>query len=166
MPIWTTEQNDFVVSNLNSLGNKALAFILCRTPMAIKNCMARNGISRDLAFQKKMVSTFASARTGDKNPCWKGGISQNHYHYKLIQIKRYPERVNAREAVQTALRSGILTKQPCEICATTKNIQAHHEDYAVPLDVKWLCGIHHRDADRARRRREKSANLKIIGGRP
>lgn len=33
---------------------------------------------------------------GENNPNWKGGISQNYYHYKKIQKQRYPEKIKAR----------------------------------------------------------------------
>ena len=57
--------------------------------------------------------------------------------------QRYPERYQARTAVRNALRSGRLTKQPCVICGSSTNLEAHHEDYAKPLEVIWLCRQHH-----------------------
>jgi hypothetical protein len=56
--------------------------------------------------------------------------------------RRNPEKVAAREAVQKAIRKGLLTEQPCEECGA--KAQAHHEDYSKPLDVIWLCPIHHK----------------------
>lgn len=55
---------------------------------------------------------------------------------------RYPEKYKARMAVQTALRNGRLSKQPCEICSEIRSV-AHHDDYAKPLSVRWLCTPHH-----------------------
>lgn len=80
---------------------------------------------------------------GEKNPNWKGGISQNHYHYKQLQKERYPERVAARAAVHHAIRDGKLERQACEICGATP-AHAHHEDYSRALDVRWLCPECHR----------------------
>jgi len=81
---------------------------------------------------------------GDKNHNWKGGISKNHYHYKKLQVQRYPERVKARNLVLRAVRSGKITKQPCVECGEVISF-AHHENYDAPLDVIWLCRKHHRE---------------------
>ncbi len=41
-----------------------------------------------------------------------------------------------------ALRSGELTRQPCEVCGVAQG-EAHHDDYGKPLAVRWLCSHHH-----------------------
>ena len=51
-------------------------------------------------------------------------------------------KTSAHEKVKRALYNGTLIKQSCEVCGD-KNSQAHHEDYSKPLDVMWLCRIHH-----------------------
>jgi len=64
-----------------------------------------------------------------------------------------PIKGRARNAVAYAIRVGKLTKKPCEKCGETK-VQAHHDDYSRPLDVRWLCsrchGIEHRRQDSCR----------------
>ena len=47
----------------------------------------------------------------------------------------------ARDAVQLAILTGRLTKQPCLICG--EKAEAHHPAYSMPLDVVWLCHQHH-----------------------
>lgn len=59
--------------------------------------------------------------------------------------KRYPGKTKARRAVANALKTGAITRLPCEVCGDTKS-EAHHEDYRKPLDVRWLCFYHHRIA--------------------
>jgi hypothetical protein len=54
---------------------------------------------------------------------------------------RNPEKNRAHKKVFVAVRNGSLKKLPC-FCGETK-VQAHHEDYSKPLDVMWLCKIHH-----------------------
>ena len=46
--------------------------------------------------------------------------------------------------VNYAIRSKKLFKEPCEVCGTDKNIHAHHDDYLKPLNVRWLCAVHHK----------------------
>ena len=44
-----------------------------------------------------------------------------------------------------AIKRGGLKRCPCEVCGTTVRVQAHHDDYSKPLDVRWLCFAHHRE---------------------
>ena len=55
--------------------------------------------------------------------------------------KRFPQRERARNIVRRAIRSGTLIKQPC-FCGNTETV-AHHDDYAEPLQLRWLCEKHH-----------------------
>lgn len=55
-----------------------------------------------------------------------------------------PDARRAKDAVSYALKTGRLVKGCCEVCDTTERIHAHHEDYSKPLDVHWLCALHHR----------------------
>lgn len=58
--------------------------------------------------------------------------------------------------VGNAIRDGKLIPQPCEICGKQK-VDAHHDDYTKPLDVRWLCTKHH--AEHHKNEREKIRNL-------
>jgi predicted Zn-ribbon and HTH transcriptional regulator len=49
----------------------------------------------------------------------------------------------AHTAVYAAVERGQLQRQPCEECGATET-HAHHPDYRKPLEVRWLCGTHHR----------------------
>jgi hypothetical protein len=53
-----------------------------------------------------------------------------------------PVKKHARNLVAAALRHGRLVRQPCEVCGWME-AQAHHDDYDKPLDVQWLCRMHH-----------------------
>ena len=60
--------------------------------------------------------------------------------------KKYPERRKAHGLVYYAIKTGKLTKEPCKVCGIEK-VHAHHEDYNKPLEVIWLCPIHHYEYD-------------------
>lgn len=67
--------------------------------------------------------------------------------------EKYASKLPARNAVNNAIRSGILTRLPCEECGDVKS-QAHHPNgYDQPhwLDVQWLCVRHHKAAHGALR---------------
>lgn len=61
-----------------------------------------------------------------------------------IDRANHPERARARNAVRSALRNGKLAKQPCAICGSPST-HAHHWSYDEPLEVTWLCPIHHKE---------------------
>jgi hypothetical protein len=52
-----------------------------------------------------------------------------------------PEKRQAHNLVASALKSGRLVALPCERCG--EKAHAHHDDYSKPLDVRWLCPLHH-----------------------
>lgn len=56
--------------------------------------------------------------------------------------KRNPIKRKAHKTVENALLSGRLSRKPCETCGRQK-VQAHHDDYNKPLDVRWLCSSCH-----------------------
>ena len=50
-----------------------------------------------------------------------------------------------RRLTASKIRQGVLVRMPCEMCGTEQDVQAHHDDYYKPLDVRWLCRTHHRE---------------------
>lgn len=53
------------------------------------------------------------------------------------------EKVRAHQAVYAASIRGLIIRQPCVVCGCNRS-QAHHDDYSRPLDVTWLCQLHHK----------------------
>jgi hypothetical protein len=62
--------------------------------------------------------------------------------FRKIYKKAFPERITARRKVIDALLSGSLRKMPCLVCGDAE-VDGHHPDYSSPLDVVWLCRLHH-----------------------
>ena len=82
-------------------------------------------------------------QTGENNPNWKGGVSEDNMRYRKRQIQRHPEKVKARRTLNSAIKRGDVERQPCETCGTEEDVHGHHEDYTKPLEVIWLCRDHH-----------------------
>lgn len=57
----------------------------------------------------------------------------------------------AHSATRSAIRRGILTRQPCEVCGDP-NAEAHHPDHRDPLRVIWVCRSHHKALHSGKRR--------------
>lgn len=64
------------------------------------------------------------------------------------RAQMYPEKMKAKRAVRSAIECGGLVRPSvCQQCGTTpppmrdgrSPIQAHHDDYSKPLEVRWLC---------------------------
>lgn len=64
--------------------------------------------------------------------------------YQKRRRSRFPHKDKAHYLVGNAIRDGRLIRQPCEVCGDAQ-AQAHHDDYFKPLDVRWLCFVHHRE---------------------
>ena len=69
---------------------------------------------------------------------------------RIREIRRkwvadHPEERRAHLAVRRALRDGTLVRSACEFDGPEcrGRMEAHHEDYSKPLDVRWLCQYHH-----------------------
>jgi NADH:ubiquinone oxidoreductase subunit len=54
--------------------------------------------------------------------------------------KKNRHKRNAHLKVKMAIIKGILSRpEACSSCGQEGIIEAHHEDYSKPLEVKWLC---------------------------
>lgn len=55
-----------------------------------------------------------------------------------------PAKIKAKDLLNTAVKFGRMTRSSvCEECSSTKRIHGHHDDYSLPLVVRWLCQICH-----------------------
>lgn len=57
-----------------------------------------------------------------------------------------PEKKTAQNILNYAVRVGrIIRPETCSRCGAAGRIEAHHHDYAKPLDVQWLCVPCHKE---------------------
>jgi len=90
---------------------------------------------RELEYTPNRKSTYRKYRQSEK------GRASRVANQKAY-ADRWPEKIKAQVAVSKAKRTGDITEQPCEICGNL-NVEAHHDDYNEPLNVRWLCKKHH-----------------------
>jgi hypothetical protein len=60
-------------------------------------------------------------------------------------VKKNPEKRKAQIMVGNAIRGGKLVRGLCEVNDQScgGRVEAHHDDYSKPLEVRWLCRKHH-----------------------
>jgi hypothetical protein len=78
----------------------------------------------------------------DNNPEIKSRLSKQNQDYRFRSFDDFVK-YWARYSTSNAIKRGMIIKMPCEICGTNELVEAHHEDYSKPFDVKWLCRTHH-----------------------
>lgn len=54
----------------------------------------------------------------------------------------------ARAYLHSLIRQGLVKRENCCICGESKNVEAHHDDYNKPLEIQWLCKVHHAEQHR------------------
>lgn len=83
--------------------------------------------------------------------------AKQHRKERQERIKKWANKnrykIQAHKKVYYAVKTGKLIKQNC-FCG--KIGQAHHDDYSKPLEVIWLCPIHHKA-------RHMELNAKLLG---
>ena len=71
-----------------------------------------------------------------------------------------PQAVAAKRLAYDAKRRGDLMPEPCKACGA-EPAEAHHEDYNKPLEVRWLCRLHHRERHMEIKRRLTAVTVSL-----
>ena len=91
--------------------------------------------------QRNMLPHRIAARAEYSNTeAYRQIASKSKKQYKIDNPIKYA----AHTTLGNAIRDGKLFKQSCETCQDPK-VHGHHDDYSKPLEVRWLCAIHHKE---------------------
>ena len=79
--------------------------------------------------------------------CSNRGVIRRHYTDGLTSYERNRDDILARRKREYVLEKTIarikanrtIPIKPCESCGSERNVVRHHDDYARPLDVRFLC---------------------------
>ena len=93
---------------------------------------------------KHREENLEKIREYDRNRPNKEKRIETMVEYTREYRARFPNKYKAHLLVNSSLKSGKLLKEPCKICGVSERVIAHHNDYIKPLDVTWLCEIHHK----------------------
>lgn len=104
-------------------------------------------IRRQMAIKNndvKMLSSIRESNNKSKRKMWRLNpeVREAKRIYKENYKNFFPEKVRAHWTVYNHIRLGNLKRLPCEVCGENR-VHAHHRDYSKPLEVIWLCSIHH-----------------------
>jgi len=80
-------------------------------------------------------------------------IFRKDLHRFLDQLHEKASKDSCRRITVYAIKEGWLVRGACEVCGREHSpadghegyVDAHHDDYSKPLDVRWLCREHHRE---------------------
>ena len=113
-----------------------------------KKCLAIRDKKRESPKRREARRIYAKTPQGIE-AMKRGRIkwaSENKDKISESHRKWISENQNKRAAhviLGNAVRDGRINKGPCEVCGDDKLVHGHHEDYAKPLEVTWLCREHH-----------------------
>ena len=98
------------------------------------NKIAKDGLHSWCRKCKREIDILGKKEYRKKHPELRFG--------KLNPTKEDYEKWKVNYKIYLMIKAGKLKKQPCEVCGNV-NAQAHHDDYSKPLEIRWLCQIHH-----------------------
>lgn len=103
-----------------------------------RSCRAQDRQSE--AYRK---SHRESARRYRRTPAGKETKKRSLEKFRLT----HPDQIHAVRLLNSQIEHGKLYRKPCEKCGAFPS-EAHHPDYAKPLEVVWLCQKHHKERHR------------------
>lgn len=102
-----------------------------------KECTKKD-VANNYVARRPQISEYEHERNQDPER------RARKMEYQRQNRARNPLKFHARQAVARAIHTGKMQRQPCQYCGSDK-AQAHHHDYAQPLDVVWACFKCHRE---------------------
>ena len=107
--------------------------------------------SRRRNVRKASAASHLQSQAGERNHNFRGWASKRPYVYVRRFRQANPEKFRVQRIVAAAIQRGELVRpSACSACGVACRPDGHHDDYALPLAVRWLCRKCHVAADRAR----------------
>lgn len=97
-------------------------------------------------------------KSGECKPCIRTRVNKSHRqahriaYFKSYEFKeknkekfqkylsKHSNRHEVRMQTNNAIDKGLIVRaENCENCGGSENIEAHHDNYNYPLNIRWLC---------------------------
>jgi len=107
--------------------------------MSVQNVADFYGVTRQSMWKslKRRTTLRPQLRFGADNHFTREGVTPKDRAHNLCE---------------QAMKRRVIVAQPCEVCGFAGKakdgrnlVQAHHDDYNKPLEVRWLCQKHHHE---------------------
>ena len=114
--------------------------------------------------EKPLAEYYRHKQMGDGHlnkckACTKADVAQ-HRADNIVRIRAYDRARGARQSPEylrewrrknpdkdkahRLVRKHLKNPRVCSECPSTLHVEAHHDDYSKPLDVRWLCAACHK----------------------
>jgi hypothetical protein len=128
-----------------------------------KNRLKEN--ARIRAWKKKNIVGERKKRYDEVAKAWRKKNSDKVVAKVMRQKAKNPMAYWARICVNAAVNCGAISRPPvCSKCGNPCKPQAHHSDYAKPLEVIWLCHACHLEVHHGNFNAHPTASLLITPG--
>lgn len=127
-----------------NLPREAFAKNASRTRVSrCKPCMSKYGQAQWAGMTPDERRAAMKAKRDREGERW----SERYRKDAKLYRTRHPRRRRAHKLLNHAVAAGKIQRQPCDVCGAAK-AEGHHDDYAQPYIVRWLCLTHHREHHR------------------
>lgn len=122
--------------------------VICHQTMSLENFYRQSNAKDGRAYYCKKCANSRTRTWKFDHPgkatSYTAEWAKSHVAYNVERnrhyIALYPERHHARLLLRKAVRDGQLIRpSSCPECGAGGKIDAHHDDYTKPLEVRWLC---------------------------
>ena len=131
-----------------------------------KNSINKSGYDGKCKQCKRDYAKWYRENVQDKNKNrdyqrgWQSSYRKENLHKVYANTKRWidknREKQQASNMINQGIKMGRIKRQPCEVCGELKS-HGHHNDYTKPLEVIWLCALHHKEIHREERMYARTA---------
>lgn len=117
--------------------------------MRCRSCGSETNLYKDYSVMTKTLGlrTYYKCRECNTKKKKRYRAGEKGSEASKRAVKRYEEK-NPHRRMAWDEASKCIPLEPCSICGDNKLVHRHHPDIAKPLEIVFLCPLHHKRAHR------------------